>query len=86
MTASGRIIPDLLGTSKARAPGAVEAIDGSSPRECYLCLRNELLPMFPEWTAPQYLYSKGGYDYFEVMPSHTERFAKIFSAGAAFRF
>jgi len=42
--------------------------------------------MFPEWTAPQYLYSKGGYDYFEVMPSHTERFAKIFSAGAAFRF
>ena len=45
---------------------------------CYLCFRNG--------PPLKYLYSKGGYDYFEVMPSHTERFAKIFSAGAAFRF
>jgi len=33
--------------------GRLEPIEIRSARECYLCLRNEVLPMSPEWTAPE---------------------------------
>ena len=34
----------------------------------------------------EHLYSRGGWNYYKVTDTHTDRYAKVFSAGAAFRF